>query len=242
MGVFLYSIIAYIVGLIGQVWLILYLGDWDFLTTIDAPQHHTARSAVLIDTMLVLLFALQHSVMARQWFKAKLANYVPPAAERSTYVLFSGIALLLIVFYWQPIEGYLWRADNSMLWWALTSMMLFGWLFSVVATFIINHFELFGLQQGYLHLKNKTMPNSHFREKLFYKFIRHPIQLGVLIGIWFTPVMSYGHLLLSLLFTIYIFVGLHYEERDLALELGDAYKEYKQRVGMLFPKIKQTKT
>lgn len=237
MAVFIYSIFAYIVGLVGQVWFILYLGDWDFLKTIHAPQQTSTPLAILVDVLLILLFALQHSVMARQWFKSKITKYIPNITERSTYVTLSGVALLLIVLYWQPIDGYVWRVKDTTLWWVLTAMMIFGWLFSLVATFVINHFELFGLQQGYFHLKNRTIPDSYFQERLFYKFIRHPIQLGVLMGIWFTPVMSYGHLLLSLLFTIYIFVGLYYEERDLVVELGDAYREYKERVGMIFPKI-----
>jgi len=236
MAVFLYSIFAYIIGLVGQVWFILYLGDWSFLETIHLPQHSVTWIAVLVDTILVSVFALQHSMMARHWFKEKLTIYMPDVTERSTYVLLSGVALLLIVLYWHPIDGFVWKFEDGILWWVLTLMMLFGWLFSVVATFIINHFELFGLQQGYLHLKDKTMPESYFQEKFLYKFIRHPIQLGVLMGIWFTPVMTYGHLLLSILFTLYIFIGLYYEERDLVLELGDVYKDYKQRVGMMFPK------
>ena len=236
MAVFLYSIFAYIIGLVGQVWFILYLGDWSFLETIHLPQHSVTWIAVLVDTILVSVFALQHSAMARHWFKSWLTKYIPNVTERSTYVLLSGVALLLIVLYWQPIDGFVWKFEDGIVWWLLTGMMLFGWLFSVVATFIINHFELFGLQQGYLHLKDKTMPDGYFQEKFLYKFIRHPIQLGVLMGIWFTPVMTYGHLLLSILFTLYIFIGLYYEERDLVLELGDVYKDYKQRVGMMFPK------
>ena len=239
MAVFLYSIFAYIIGLVGQIWFILYLGDWDFLETIHAPQHTSTPLAIFVDVLLVLLFALQHTVMARQWFKSKITKYIPKVTERSTYVLLSGVALLLIALYLEPVDGVVWQFKESVFGWLLTGMMLFGWVFSVVATFIINHFELFGLQQGYLHIKNKTMPDNHFQEIFFYKYIRHPIQLGVLIGIWFTPVMTYGHLLLSILFTIYIFIGLHYEEKDLVLELGDVYTQYKQRVGMMFPKFQK---
>ena len=153
MAVFIYSIFAYIVGLVGQVWFILYLGDWDFLKTIHAPQQTSTPLAILVDVLLVLLFALQHSVMARQWFKSKITKYIPNITERSTYVTLSGVALLLVVLYWQPIDGYVWRVKDTTLWWVLTAMMIFGWLFSLVATFVINHFELFGLQHGYFHLK-----------------------------------------------------------------------------------------
>jgi len=238
MVVFLYSIFAYIVGLIGQIWFILYLGDWEFITNIHRHQNSLTVYAILIDTLLVLVFALQHSVMARDWFKSKINKIIPSASERATYVLLSGIALILIVLYWQPIDGNIWDLQDNFLWWVLTGLMIFGWLFSVVATFVINHFELFGLQQGYYHLKNKKTPDISFQENFLYKFIRHPIQLGVLIGIWFTPIMTFGHLLLSFLFSVYIFVGLYYEEKDLVKELGEAYLDYKNRRGMIIPKIK----
>ena len=238
MVVFLYSIFAYIVGLIGQIWFILYLGDWEFITNIHRHQNSLTVYAILIDTLLVLVFALQHSVMARDWFKSKINKIIPSASERATYVLLSGIALILIVLYWQPIDGNIWDLQDNFLWWVLTGLMIFGWLFSVVATFVINHFELFGLQQGYYHLKNKKTPDISFQENFLYKFIRHPIQLGVLIGIWFTPIMTFGHLLLSFLFSVYIFVGLYYEEKDLVKELGEAYIDYKNRRGMIIPKIK----
>jgi len=238
MVVFLYSIFAYIVGLIGQIWFILYLGDWEFITNIHRHQNSLTIYAILVDTLLVLVFALQHSVMARNWFKSKINKIIPSASERATYVLLSGIVLILIVLYWQPIDGNIWAVQDTFLWWVLTGLMIFGWLFSVVATFVINHFELFGLQQGYYHLKNRKTPDISFQENFLYKFIRHPIQFGVLIGIWFTPIMTFGHLLLSFLFTVYIFVGLYYEEKDLVKELGEAYIDYKNRIGMIIPKIK----
>jgi len=238
MKIFLYSIFTYLIALVGQVWFILYLGDWKFMQTIHQTQKSSFSYALFIDILLVVIFALQHSVMARKWFKEKIEKIIHTQSERSTYVLLSGISLLLIVFYWEPIDGTLWSIQDSFFWYLLTGMMLFGWIFSLVATFVINHFELFGLQQGYLHLKNRPTPEVTFEEKLFYKFIRHPIQLGVLLGIWFTPIMTYGHLLLSVLFSIYIFIGLYYEEKDLVEELGDIYLAYKKRVGMLIPKNK----
>ncbi|MBV5321256.1 MAG: isoprenylcysteine carboxylmethyltransferase family protein, partial [Sulfuricurvum sp.] len=168
-------------------------------------------------------------------FKKYLTKIIPLAAERSTYVLFSGLALGLICLYWQPLEGVLWHVDNEIIRNLLTAGYLFGWLFSLFSTFIINHFELFGLQQIYLNFINKPAPAIDFKEKLFYKFVRHPIQLGVLIGLWLTPTMSYSHLMLSCTLTIYIFVGLWFEERDLIAELGDTYKEYQKRVRMFLP-------
>lgn len=237
--IFSYGIIAYIIALIGQIWLILYIGEWDFLSqSINASQETSSIIALAIDSGLILLFGLQHSIMARSWFKKWLTLFIPKVAERSTYVLFSGITLILMAYFWQPIDGYVWQVENETAGTLLTFGYLFGWSLSVFATFVINHFELFGLQQVYFYLIGKKEKEIAFTERLLYKYIRHPIQLGVLIGIWFTPTMTYGHLFLSFGLTIYIFIGLYYEEKSLIAELGDIYQEYKKRIGMLFPFLK----
>lgn len=234
--IFIYGIFAYTLALIAQMWFILYIGEWEFMpSTINTQYPVPLMSALLINLALVLLFSLQHSLMARTLFKKYLTKVIPVAAERSTYVLFSGVALGLICLYWQPLDGFLWQVDNEIGRTLLSAGYLFGWTFSLFSTFIINHFELFGLQQIYLNLLNKPSPAIEFKEKLFYKFVRHPIQLGVLIGLWITPTMSYSHLMLSSTLTIYIFVGLWFEERDLISVLGNIYKEYQQRVRMMFP-------
>lgn len=204
-------------------------------TTINSQHPVPLSTALIINLALVLIFGLQHSVMARSLFKKYLTKIIPQASERSTYVLFSGLALGLICLYWQPLDGFLWQIDNKIGKVLLNAGYLFGWLFSLFSTFIINHFELFGLQQIYLNLLNKPEPSVSFKEKLLYKFVRHPIQLGVLIGIWVTPSMSYSHLMLSVTLSIYIFIGLKYEERDLIATLGNTYKEYQQRVRMMLP-------
>lgn len=234
--IFIYGIVSYIVALIAQVWFILYIGEWEFMpTTINSYHSVPLSAALLINLALVILFGLQHSLMARSSFKKYLTKIIPQASERSTYVLFSGLALGLICLYWQPLEGYLWHVDNEIAKILLNAGYIFGWLFSLFSTFIINHFELFGLQQIYLNLLNKPEPSVSFKEKLLYKFVRHPIQFGVLIGIWFTPSMSYSHLMLSITLSIYIFIGLKYEERDLIAALGNRYIEYQQRVRMMLP-------
>lgn len=234
--IFIYGIFAYTLSLIAQMWFILYIGEWKFMpSTINTQYPVPLMSALLINLALVLLFSLQHSLMARTLFKKYLTKVIPVAAERSTYVLFSGVALGLICLYWQPLDGFLWQVDNEIGRTLLSAGYLFGWTFSLFSTFIINHFELFGLQQIYLNLLNKPSPAIEFKEKLLYKFVRHPIQLGVLIGLWITPTMSYSHLMLSSTLTIYIFVGLWFEERDLISVLGNIYKEYQQRVRMMFP-------
>ncbi len=233
---FLYGITAYLIALVAQTWFICYLTPLACLgKSIDAPQTLSTTQAVLIDIALVLLWGVQHSAMARQGFKQHLTHYLPEAIERSTYVLLSGLVLFAIVLWWQPIDGKVWELHTPWLRTLLWALFLFGWLFSVAASFVINHFELFGLQQVYYHLKQKAMPEIGFQEKLFYRFVRHPIQLGILIGLWATPTMSYGHLLLALLMTLYILVGITLEERDLSALFGESYEVYRRRVGMLLP-------
>jgi len=234
---FAYGLATYTIALVGQVAFILYLTQWEMMPrNIFMSQTFSTSMTLLINISLVVLWGLQHSVMARGWFKEKFTAFIPPVLERSTYVLFSGIVLILFVLYWQPLDGTLWDVKNETLRVLLWSGFVFGWLFSVVATFVINHFELFGLQQVYLHLLNKPTPTQAFTQKKFYKFIRHPIQFGVLLGLRITPVMSMGHLLLSALMSMYIFIGLYFEEKDLVEEIGEEYVAYKQRVGMMFPK------
>lgn len=234
--IFMYGLFSYTVALIAQVWFILYIGEWTFMPiTVNTYYPVPLIDALSINVTLIVLFSLQHSVMARSFFKTYLTKIIPQAAERSTYVLFSGLALGLICLYWQPFEGFLWHVDNETGKILLTAGYLFGWGFSLFSTFLINHFELFGLQQIYLNLLNKPAPSIDFKEKLFYKCVRHPIQLGILIGLWVTPSMSYSHLMLSITLSLYIFIGLWYEERDLISEWGDTYREYRKRVRMILP-------
>ena len=234
--VFIYGVFAYIIALIVQVWFIFYIGEWEFMPATINSQHPVPLStALIINLALIILFALQHSGMARASFKKQLTKMIPQAAERSTYVLFSGLALGVICFYWQPLGGFLWQVDNATGKFLLTAGYIFGWLFSLFSTFVINHFELFGLQQIYFNLIHKPEPPVDFKEKLFYRSVRHPVQLGIMIGIWSTPTMSYSHLMLSVTFTIYIFIGLWFEEKDMINVWGDTYKDYQKRVHMLFP-------
>jgi len=238
--IFIYGVLSYLFALGAQIWFILYLGEWEFMPhTIYDPQQVSTITALIIDVLLVGLFGLQHTGMARKWFKCYIVRLIPASAERSTYVLLSGIVMAAVVYFWQPIDGIVWRVESEPWHTLLIVGYLFGWVFSVVASFVINHFELFGLQQVWLQLKNRPEPEEGFQEKLFYRFVRHPIQLGVLIGIWLTPTMSYGHLLFTLLFTLYIFIGLYFEERDMLAYFGDVYADYRRRVGMMFPKCKR---
>ena len=234
--IFVYGIVSYVIGLGGLVFFILYAGGWNFLPFhIDSTPPGSPGIAILINLSLMALFAVQHSVMAREGFKRRLTKIIPPAAERSTYVLLSGLVLVLICFCWQPIRGTLWHVENPIARGVLTVFQLMGWALVVLASFLINHFELFGLQQIYFNLIHQPEPKPNFTDRFLYKFVRHPLQLGVLIGIWSAPTMTMTHLILSLTMTLYIFVGLHYEEKDLAATLGQDYTNYQKRVRMILP-------
>jgi protein-S-isoprenylcysteine O-methyltransferase Ste14 len=203
--------------------------------TIDSGALAPVPQAVLVDLCLMLLFAIQHSVMARQPFKQRLTRYIPAAMERSTYVLSASLVLGLLYWQWQPIPAVIWRIDNPQIAMALTGLSMAGWLILLTSTFIINHFELFGVQQVVNNFAGREMPAAHFRSPFFYKFVRHPIYLGFIIAFWATPTMTVGHLLFAAVTTCYIFVGIALEERDLIALFGDDYRRYRDRVSMLLP-------
>lgn len=237
--VFIYGLVSYVVGLGGLVCFILFISGWEFLPFhIDTGTPNSISYSILINLGLIFLFGLQHSIMARLPFKNKWIKIISPAAERSTYVLFSGIIMGLFCLYWQPLNGVLWQVENEVGKMALTAGFIFGWVLVVLSSFLINHFELFGLQQIYFNLMNKTEPPTHFTDRFLYKIVRHPMQLGVLIGLWLTPTMSMTHLMLSSVMSIYVFIGLYFEEKDLVKGLGENYSLYKKRVPLIIPFIK----
>ena len=239
--ILIYGILSYGVGMGGLVFFILFIGGWGFLPFhIDSGELGLLVVALLVNTGLMILLGLQHSVMARTGFKEAWTKVIPPAAERSTYVLLSGVVFFLICVGWQPIAGTAWHIDNQIARTILTSTQLFGWGLVVASSFAINHFELFGLQQVYYSFAGKPEPAPNFTDQFLYKIVRHPLQLGVLIGIWFTATMTMTHLLLSLAMTLYIFIGLYFEERDLVVALGPDYENYKKRVRLILPIPKRT--
>ena len=234
--IFIYGLISYAVGLGGLVWFALFVGGWDFLPRhIDSDIPGPLSTALLINVGLLAIFVLQHSIMARLTFKSRWTKIIPPATERSTYLLISGIIMALFCLYWQPVNGVIWQVDNQIGQIVLIAIYIIGWSIPVLASFMINHFELFGLQQVYFNLIKKPEPSPHFTERWFYKIVRHPIQLGTLIGIWSTPTMSMTHLLLSAPLTIYVLLSLKYEEKDLVTTLGQNYEDYQKRVRMIIP-------
>lgn len=194
-------------------------------------------SAVIANIVLISLFGLQHSVMARQGFKRAWTRTVPQPIERSVYVLFASLALIILFSFWRPIEGTVWSVSNPLAQTILWALFLAGWGIVLLSTFLINHFELFGLQQAWLHLQGREAAPHVFRQPLFYKWVRHPLYAGFFLAFWSTPHMSYGHLLLSVGMSIYMLIAISYEEKDLISYFGREYEEYRARVGMLIPGI-----
>ncbi len=234
--IFIYGLICYLLGLGTLTWFILFIGGWEFLPRhIDSDTPGPLSIALITNLSILILFALQHSIMARLSFKQRWNKIIPRAAERSTYLLFSAIMMTIICLYWQPIDGTVWIINNTPGKIILILLYVLGWSIAVAASTVINHFELFGLQQVYLNFTNKPEPDPYFSESSFYKIIRHPIQFGTLIGIWSTPIMSATHLMLSTGLTIYIFISLKYEEQDLVRTLGEKYRDYQKRVSMIIP-------
>ena len=236
---FTYALLGYLAALGSLTFLIFWVYPWDFMP-ITVDKATTGAYAIMIDSALIVLFGLQHSIMARSFFKEKIAGNISISGQASTYSLLSALCLLILFYFWQPIEGYLWDYQSGGAFWILTLLYLFGWIFAFIATFLIDHFELLGLHQGYRVLKNLPEPEISFQRKWFYNVIRHPIQAGTLLGLWATPSMSYGHLLLSTGLTIYILIGLYLEEKELLKTLGDDYKIYRKEVPMLLPFTKST--
>lgn len=234
----LFSLIAYAVFFATFLYLIAFVGNLPFVPiTVDRGPETPVATAVIINLALIALFGVQHSVMARQGFKKAWTRIVPWPAERSVYVLAASLALIVLFLGWRPIQGTVWSVENPM---AANLLMIFfalGWLIVLLSTFLINHFELFGLQQAWFHLQGRQHAAPQFRQPFFYRVVRHPLYLGFFIAFWSTPTMSYGHLLLAAGMSIFMLVAIQLEERDLVLLFGRDYEEYRARVGMLIPGI-----
>src|SRR4051812_23258884 len=233
--VFAYGVVAYIAFLGAFLYAIGFVTGIGVPKTIDTGPATPLTQALLIDILLMALFAIQHSVMARKPFKQWLTRYIPISVERSTYVLLASLVLILLFWQWRPIPAVVWQVTNPTLAMFLLALSLAGWLIVLLSTLLINHFELFGLQQVTHNLSGRTAAPPTFKMPGFYRFVRHPIYLGFIIAFWATPVMTVGHLLFAAVTTAYIFVGIFLEERDLVELFGDEYRRYRERVGMVIP-------
>lgn len=230
-----YGIVTYLLFLTIFVWAIAFVGDFHGPTTVDSGKPASTLAAIGIDALLLGLFALQHSVMARPAFKQKWTQLVTWHLERATFVLAATLALALIFWQWRPIPAILWDVRGTARGAVLNILFWIGWAVLLWSTFLIDHFEMFGLVQVWTYGKGREFHQLTFKTPLFYQWVRHPLYLGFLIAFWSAPVMTLGHLLFSIATTGYILVGVYFEERDLVRTFGDVYLEYKRRVPMLIP-------
>lgn len=238
--ILLYGILAYCVFLVAFMYAIGFIGNIIVPKSIDSGTETTLFSSILINVVLLSVFALQHSIMARPAFKKWFTTIISPAMERSTYILLSSLALMLIYWQWQPITITVWETNSKIAIDILTGIFFLGWLIVLLSTFMINHFELFGLAQIIDNLKNKQTPNPKFQTNYLYKIVRHPIMLGFIIAFWATPTMTVGHLLFTLVTTLYILIAVKYlEEKDLRKYIGEEYEIYQKEVPMVVPFTKK---
>ncbi|MBX7495649.1 isoprenylcysteine carboxylmethyltransferase family protein [Qipengyuania sp. 6B39] len=235
------AVVTYLAFFATFLYLIAFVGGVFVPKTVDSGTAPATAVALVVNLALILLFGLQHSVMARPGFKAVLTRSIHPSIERTAYVFATLVALWILFAYWQPMPRVIWQAEAEWAVMALWALFLIGWTIAFISTWLLNHFELFGLQQTWLHMTGREAVLQKFRQPLFYKVSRHPLYLGMMIGIWAIPTMTLGHLVFAAGMTVYVLIAIRYEERDLITFLGDQYAEYRKRVGMLVPGIGKAK-
>lgn len=236
---FAYGLFSYLVFLGTFLYAIGFIGNFGVPTTLDGPAEGPFLISFAINAGLLTVFAVQHSVMARKWFKERWTSIVPKPIERSTYVLFSSIALILLFTLWQPLGGVVWSVEDPVGRFVLRALFAFGWGLVLISTFLINHFDLFGLRQVWRYLLGQPENGLEFVTPGPYRLVRHPLYAGWLFAFWMTPLMTSAHLLFSIATTAYILIAIQLEERDLVREHGETYEEYRRSVPMLVPSLRK---
>lgn len=232
-----YGIVCYGISLAALLYGIAFVGGFAAPKTIDTGAAGVTSTSMLIDLALIALFAAPHSIMARPGFKRWWTRIVPPAVERSTYVLVASLLLGLLFWQWRPLPGPVWHVTQPIAVAALWALFATGWAIAFLSTFLINHFEMFGLSQVFARVAGRVVPSPQFATPLFYRLVRHPLYIGLLLAFWSTPRMSAGHLLFAVANTFYILIGIQLEERDLVGAFGERYHRYRDEVGMLIPRF-----
>jgi protein-S-isoprenylcysteine O-methyltransferase Ste14 len=240
---FAYSIIAYLIGFASLLLWILSVSQLVPEISIDRTPELSFPLALIKNIGLVLLFGLQHSIMARKSFKQWITGFIPQPVERSTFVLLSGVLLAFLVWQWEPLGGTIWNITaGTPLFYIMYALFFMGWSILFISTFLINHFDLFGLRQTYSELRKKPYTDLPFRVKAFYNYVRHPLYFGGILGLWATPTMTATHLCFALLLTGYFVIGSLFEEKDLVRDFGDQYRDYQKRTGRFVPLFSRKKT
>jgi len=236
---FAFGVACYAVFFATLLYAIGFLGNFGVPKSMDSGPEGSMAAALLIDGTLLAAFAIQHSVMARPWFKRRWTRFVPEPVERSTYVLFSSVALIQMFWLWQPIGGVIWRINGTGAA-VIYGLYAAGMLIVLLSTFLINHFDLFGLRQVYLYLRGRKYSHLAFRTPFFYRYVRHPLYVGWLLTFWSAPVMTVAHLFFAAMTTAYILVAVRFEEADLVSLHGETYRHYQKKVPMLIPSFSGT--
>lgn len=235
--VMVYGIVSYLLFFASFVYLIAFVGGIFVPKSLASPATLPMETALMINLGLMLLWGVQHSIMARPWFKKAIETIVPAHTERSTYVLASAIVLSMLMYFWQPVDGILWNLESAVAVNLIWAVFGFGWLMVLLSSFLTDHFDLFGLRQTWLYFVKRSYTNVDFTERLIYRWVRHPMMLGLLIGFWAIPTMNAGHFVFAAGMSIYILIGIHFEEKSLIQSIGSPYADYRQRTSRILPKV-----